>query len=78
MVTDLGIELGKLVYWNRDRSDGAAVGIVLHGRRDRGFRISLPGLRGLHSARIPAAASGRPLAAATSSPNRRQVGSLSA
>lgn len=24
MVTDLGIELGKLIYWNRDRSDGAA------------------------------------------------------
>ncbi len=24
MVTDLGIELGKLVYWNRDGSDGAA------------------------------------------------------
>jgi uncharacterized membrane protein YoaK (UPF0700 family) len=24
MVTDLGIELGKLLYWNRDRSDGAA------------------------------------------------------
>ena len=24
MVTDLGIEFGKLVYWNRDRSDGAA------------------------------------------------------
>ncbi len=24
MVTDLGIELGKLIYWNRDRSHGAA------------------------------------------------------
>jgi uncharacterized membrane protein YoaK (UPF0700 family) len=28
MVTDLGIEFGKLVYWNRDRSNGAAAVVM--------------------------------------------------
>jgi uncharacterized membrane protein YoaK (UPF0700 family) len=42
MVTDLGIELGKLMYWNRDRSDGAAPAVMA----DRAKLCLLAGLLG--------------------------------
>lgn len=42
MVTDLGIELGKLLYWNRDRSDGAASVVMA----DRAKLRPLAGLLG--------------------------------
>jgi uncharacterized membrane protein YoaK (UPF0700 family) len=32
VITDLGIELGKLAYWNRDASDGAARVVANRGR----------------------------------------------
>jgi uncharacterized membrane protein YoaK (UPF0700 family) len=42
MVTDLGIELGKLLYWNRDLSDGAAPVVMA----DRAKLRLLAGLMG--------------------------------